>query len=331
MENNNKPRDFFLHIATFVSLYFTAIALITLLFTLIDYHFPNALAGQYNDPYSGPVLFAIASLIILAPLFVFFMRMLQEEMRVNPARATLSVRRWLTYITLFIAGSAVVGELINLVYSFLSGDLLAPSFIKILTLLAIAGAGFGYFFLDLKSFWQTHKAESQYAGLGFVTLVAGSILLGFYVMGSPSVQRDLRLDEERRQNLETIQMQLVSYWQGNTKLPDTIDALNNPLQGFSVPTDPEMGAAYEYKKKDDHSFEVCATFAQPLARNQGGEYYPVMPGLSDASNWQHDAGHSCFVRTIDPTLIKPTQPDFSTLKPVDGQPTILPAKAVKIN
>lgn len=307
MENNNKPRDFFLHIATFASLYFAAIALVTLLFTLVDYHFPDALSGYYSDPYSGPVRFAIASLIILAPLFVFLMRLLQEEVRKNPARTGLSIRKWFTYITLFIAGSAVVGDLITLLYSFLGGALPAAFFLKSLTLLAIAAAGFGYFFLDLKSFWQMHKAESQYAGFGFIVLVSSSIILGFYVMGSPSMQRDLRLDEERRQNLDSIQMQVVSYWQGNTKLPESIDALNNPLQGFTVPQDPLTGTPYEYKKKDDHSFEVCATFAEPLARSQGGEYYPTMTGLTNASNWQHDAGHACFTRTIDTSLIKPSQ------------------------
>ena len=150
-------------------------------------------------------------------------------------------------------------------------------------------------------------------------------------MGSPSLQRELRIDETRRQNLDAIQMQVVSYWQGNTKLPDTLDALSNPLQGFTVPQDPETAAAYEYKKKDEHSFEVCATFAQPLARAQGGEYYPTMPGLTDASNWQHDAGHTCFTRTIDTSLIKPTVPDFSTLKKVEAQPTVLPPKEIKIN
>jgi hypothetical protein len=324
MENNNKPRDFFIHIATFASLYFTAIALITLLFTLVDYQFPDALQGYYSDPYSGPVRFAIASLIILAPLFVFLMRKLQEDIRRSPERNSLGIRKWFTYITLFIAGAAVVGDLITLLYSFLGGSLPSAFFLKALTLLAIAGAGFWYFFLDLKNFWQIHKAESQYAGLGFIVLIAGSILLGFFVMGSPSMQRDLRLDEERRQNLDAVQMQLVSYWQGNTKLPDTLDALNNPLQGFSVPTDPETGAAYEYKKKDEHSFEICTTFAQPLAHTQGGEYYPTMPGLTDASNWQHDAGHTCFARSVDTSLIKPTQP-------ADAQPTLMPVKEVKIN
>src|SRR5690349_7486788 len=102
MENTNKPRDFFLHVSAFVVLYFVAIAATTLLFTLIDYRFPDVLNGYYGDPYSGPVRSAIASLIILSPIFVLLMRMIQREARQTPERAKLAVRKWLTYITLFL-------------------------------------------------------------------------------------------------------------------------------------------------------------------------------------------------------------------------------------
>ena len=150
MENTNKPRDFFLHVSAFALLFFVAIAAITLLFTLIDYRFPDALRGYFGDPYSGPVRFAIASLIILSPIFVVMMRMIQKESRIAPERARMGIRKWLTYITLFIAGATVIGDAIFLLNSFLGGALPTAFALKAITLLVIAGAGFGYFFLDLR-------------------------------------------------------------------------------------------------------------------------------------------------------------------------------------
>lgn len=312
---NNKPRDFFLHISTFTVLYFIAIALVTLIFTLIDYRFPDVLGYYYSDPYSGPVRFSIASLIILSPLFIVLMRRIQNEIRIHPERAALSIRKWLTYITLFLAGFTAVIDLITLLYSFLGGALPTAFLLKALTLLTISGAAFWYFFLDLKNFWQTHKRESEYAAYGFGVLVVSSIVMGFAVMGSPTVQRDIRLDEERRAHLEQIQSQVVNYWQNNETLPETTSQLNNPLFGFVAPTDPETGASYEYKTTGELSFDICATFTRESSVERKGEFYPTL-GLTDGTNWKHDAGRTCFTRTIDTTLIKPMQ---------------LPAKEVIIN
>ncbi|MFM2374112.1 MAG: hypothetical protein RLZZ234_107 [Candidatus Parcubacteria bacterium] len=302
---NNKPRDFFLHVTTFTVLYFIAIALVTLLFTLIDYRFPDMLSGYYSDPYSGPVRFGIAALIILSPLFVYLMKRIQSETRRMPERANLGVRKWLTYITLFIAGFTALGDAITLLYSFLGGALAAPFMLKALTLFAVAGSAFAYFFLDLKGFWLERKEESNYAAIGFVTLILSSVVLGFYVMGSPATQRDLRLDEERRMHLEQIQSQVVTYWQNNEVLPVEIEKLNNPLQYFTLPTDPETGKSYTYATTSATSFELCATFARASSFERSGEYYPVMQGLKNADNWKHEAGNVCFAREIDTDLIKP--------------------------
>jgi hypothetical protein len=259
-------------------------------------------------------------LIILSPLFVYLMKRIQGETRLAPERAKLPVRKWLTYITLFIAGFTALADAITLLYSFLGGALAAPFILKAVTLFTVAGAAFAYFFLDLKGFWQERKVESQYAAIGFVALVVSSIVIGFYVMGSPATQRDLRFDEERRMHLEQIQSQVVTYWQNNQKLPPSLSAFENALDWFVLPLDPETATLYEYTSTASTTFELCATFARASAYEQKGEFYPVMPGLKNASNWKHDAGRSCFTREIDTNLIKP----------FDGA-TILPPKEIIIN
>jgi hypothetical protein len=305
MENTNKPRDFFLHVSAFVVLYFIAVAAAILHFTLIDVRFPDVLLTYYSDPYSGPVRFAIASLIILSPIFVILMRLIQKEARQTPDRAKLGVRKWLTYITLFLAGMTVVIDLITLLNSFLGGALPTAFALKATTILIIAGLGFGYFLLDLRGYWQAHALESRYAAIGFSAAVVFSVVLGFLTLGSPATQRDIRLDATRVSDLALIQSQAVSYWQQNSKLPENSEELANPIYGISIPVDPLTGEAYEYTVKGDTSFEMCATFARESGETMKGEYYLEMSGIKGSNDWEHGVGKTCFTRTIDTDLIKP--------------------------
>lgn len=67
------PKDFFLNAAVMVTFYVSAFSFISLLFQLIDTLFPKDVGG-YVDPYSSGISFALASLIIIFPLYLFFTR-----------------------------------------------------------------------------------------------------------------------------------------------------------------------------------------------------------------------------------------------------------------
>ena len=58
------------------------------------------------------------------------------------------IRKWLTYISLVIAGCTLVGDGISLVYNFLGGDLTTRFVLKSLVVAVIAGAIFTYFISD---------------------------------------------------------------------------------------------------------------------------------------------------------------------------------------
>jgi hypothetical protein len=55
------------------------------------------------------------------------------------------VRRWLTYVTLFLAAGVLVGDLITLVYNVLAGELTLRFVLKVLIVGAIAGAIFWFY------------------------------------------------------------------------------------------------------------------------------------------------------------------------------------------
>lgn len=304
MNEKNTPRDFFLHAGAFITLYFGAIALITLLFSVINYQFPDPLQTYYSDPYSGPMRFAIASLLVLVPLCVYLFYIIQSETRKNPERKALGVRKWLTYITLFVAGVTTAGDVIVLLNSFLGGELPTTFLLKIFTILFIMVSGFVYFFLDIKGYWTTHAEYSRYVGLGVLLAVLASIVGGMMLIGSPMTQRNLRIDNQEVMDLSNISQATLQYWQQTQTLPKDLAEIENDLTGYRVPTAPNGQPAYEYSVISPLSFKICATFLQ--ASDEKNAMYSQADGFfREGPQWSHAAGHTCFTRTIDPALFKP--------------------------
>src|SRR3989344_9530772 len=114
------PKDFFLQLAALVTLYVSASSVITLLFQIINSAFPDALSyNYYGDPYSTGMRLAIASLIIIFPIHILLMWLIGRDLNASPEKRELSIRKWLTFFTLFVAGLAIMLDLVVLVHTFL--------------------------------------------------------------------------------------------------------------------------------------------------------------------------------------------------------------------
>lgn len=313
METTTTPRttakDFFLWVGAMVALYWSAVSFIFLLFNYIDYSFPNPLSVM-SDPYSGGLPFEMASLFVLVPLFIALMHYIRRDIRSDAAHKKIWVRNWGIILTLFIAGLTIAGDIIALLTAFFSGDELTITFLlKVLVVLVIAALGFAYFTLDLRGYWDTnHKTERSF-GFGLAAVVLIAIISGFFIVGTPAHARLMRLDNQRVSDLQSIQWQLVNYWQAKQKLPATLEGLSDPLAGYPIPTDPETNEPYEYAAKGNASFELCATFALENENPSTGIAYDVArpaKGSLTADSWAHANGRVCFDRTIDPELYPPT-------------------------
>jgi hypothetical protein len=300
------PKDFFLWLGAMVALYVSVGSFITLVFQYINVLFPDALMRGY-DPYSSSIRFAIASLIIIFPVYLWITRILGSDLRKNPSKREYGFRKWLIYITLFVAGVSIVADLVTLVNFFLNGDITARFILKVLTVLVVAGVVFFYYLADLRGRWEKEEGTAKNIGIGAGLIVLVSVIAGFFIIGSPMTARDIRFDQQRVSDLQSIQWQLVQYWQSKTTLPDDITQLNDSIQGFVVPVDPETSAAYEYQKTASTTFALCATFAQSSTAPADTVSKEVQPiaynGTPD--NWDHGSGRQCFTRTIDPDRYPP--------------------------
>lgn len=303
------PKDFFLWLGAMAALYVSATSLILLVHKYIEVWFPDVTQDYYGDPYSGTIRFSIASLIVLFPLFVWLMRLVHTEIRRNPEKKELWVRRWMVYITLFIAGATIAGDLIAVIYTFLEGELTTRFLLKALTILVVLGGGFWYYLQELKGVWETKEGLSKTIGalVGAVVLVA--VVSGFFIIGSPMDARLVKLDQQKVNDLQNIQWQLVSYWQQKESLPTELSELQDSISGFVVPVDAETGTPYSYVKTGDTSFELCATFNKESTENDS--LYPKVPSMIGGGvdlnvlPWTHGVGEVCFDRTIDPERYPP--------------------------
>ncbi|MEK7192057.1 MAG: hypothetical protein AAB646_00885 [Patescibacteria group bacterium] len=155
----------------------------------------------------------------------------------------------------------------------------------------------------------------KYFVYAIIVIVATAVLAGFFIVGSPKEARLRRFDEQRVQNLQFLQSEIINYWVNKSKLPAALSNLEDNIRGVRIPTDPESGAAYEYKINNNLSFALCANFARPNIGLETGTPKPARFEPYYASEvWDHGAGLVCFERTIDPEIYKP-------IKPIPKQPS----------
>lgn len=302
------PKDFFLHLLAIIALYMSAGSIITLLFQYINVLLPDPLVYDSYAAIAGAIRYAMATLIIIFPVYIFISKMLNSEYAVMPEKREYKFRKWLVYFTLFIAGVAIITDLVVLIFNFLGGDLSGRFALKILVVLLVAGIIFGYYQKDLKNAISPKQLKALAWGVSsFIFL---SIVVGFFTAGSPMKARLYSFDERKTSDLSAIQYQILNYWQRKETLPATLGDLTDSISGFRAPQDPQTKDSYEYILKDKMNFELCANFNLPSNVGIIGERMtpPAAGGIYN-ENWNHEGGRYCFERTIDPALypkLKPT-------------------------
>lgn len=144
-------REAFAYLVMFATLYFGAWNLGSLLFDLVDRTWPDpAMTGYAFRASDSSIRWSMAALIIAFPVFAGVARRVARDVARHPIKRLSPVRRWLTYLTLFIAATALIGDTTTLVYNLLGGELTLRFVLKVLVVAFIAGGVFGYYLWDLR-------------------------------------------------------------------------------------------------------------------------------------------------------------------------------------
>lgn len=324
MENNTDkkmhPQFFFISLGVLVSLITVMVSFLQMLFAILEKKFPDALNAVYTYGYNGydteGIRTSLAVLIIVFPTLMVLSYIWTRLQNTKLGTIDLYIRKWMIYLILFIASIVILVDLITLVRYFVAGEITIRFIYKVLVTLGSATLVGGYYIHELQEIFKYRKV---YVGIATLSVIC-AIVFSFFVIGSPKEQRMWRMDERRIQDMQTIQWQVVNFWQQKKILPKTLGEMVNPLSGVTIPLDPEFqkGLVYEYTSKGPLSFEVCATFSLPriegLIENQnmytGGKDIAISRPVGFGNDsWAHEGGSACFARTIDTDIFPPIPQD----------------------
>jgi hypothetical protein len=144
-------REAFLYLVLFSTLYLSAYYLGDLLFDIINTALPDPADHPGSALYRRTSMrWAVASLVVAFPVFFYMSVLVGREIAADPNKRGSRVRRWLTYVTLFIASSVLIGDVVTLIYNLLGGELTLRFLLKVLVVAFIAGSVFWYYLTDIR-------------------------------------------------------------------------------------------------------------------------------------------------------------------------------------
>ena len=328
-ENQHKmtPKFFFLSLGVLITLITSVTSFLNLVFQTLDNKFPDALNATYQYGYNTysyeGIRTSIATLIIFFPVFLLVSYFWKKPIKAGLSVIDEIIRKWVIYLVLFLSSIVVMVDLVTLVRYFVSGEITTRFILKVAITLVVALIVGVYYIWQLQGWKKILNIKiSVLVPVVSSVLVILAIVWSFMVIGTPSEQRAYRFDQQRVSDLQNIQWQVITFWQQKETLPKSLNELKNPITDYRLPVDPEFnkGNVYEYKTTGDLSFELCATFSLPIPEgfvdNGGGRdimpyigndmsssSYPYPGGAGES--WIHQAGRTCFERTIDKDLYPP--------------------------
>lgn len=142
------PRNVFVHLLHLVTLYVSAVGAAVLIWGLADHWFEDP--TQRLRTHSG-IRTGISMLIVAFPVFLYLSAYIGRMVKAGdmPPRSTL--RRVMTYITLFVIAVTAIVDLITILYNFLGGDLTARFAVKAFGILAITALVYLYYRGELRA------------------------------------------------------------------------------------------------------------------------------------------------------------------------------------
>ena len=143
-------REAFLYLVMFATLYTSALALGGMLFAFIERAFPDVARPATDESFRSAVRWSLANLLVAFPVFAALAVSTERAIARDPARRASCIRKWLTYLTLFLGAAILIGDVIALLNALLKGELPTRFVLKVLVVGAIAGTAFGYYLGQLR-------------------------------------------------------------------------------------------------------------------------------------------------------------------------------------
>lgn len=308
-ENSQPAWHFFLYLTAFMSLGFLAGGIGSILFQIINATVPNPFEPEsiYTKmSIQGVMKYGIASVLIAGPLYFALVHFINSLLRRGAIPTNSSVRKWLTYIVLFVAAAVILGDLVAFVWSALDGDLPLRFMLKVLSIFAIAGSIFGFSFWDMRRNIADENTTrlSALFGRGAVGATLIVLISGFFFIQSPAESRDRKIDTQTEANLSQAESAISDYYHKNQMLPKSLNDIVISSGRITYPYFDAIPKNVSYQSTSSTTFSLCGDFLRESLSLSQGET-PAFRDITDS--WNHAAGHVCFDREIslEPTTQTP--------------------------
>ena len=144
-------RDVFVYALLFTALCFTAVFLINLIHAGLNILLPDSVDNKYlSRRATRSIRWAIAVLSVSAPVYVWLTIKTSRRVAKDAAQRRSLVRKWLTYLTLFIAALTFFGDASYVIYNFLNGEITLRFMLKAVTVAGVSAAIFTYYLRDVE-------------------------------------------------------------------------------------------------------------------------------------------------------------------------------------
>lgn len=280
----NGAQNAFFYLTSFFALGFIAFGAGNILFSLVHFYFPESFSYSAGDVSQSAIKFGIASLLIASPVYFFTTKAISHSLLEKKLSYESGVRRWLTYLVLFITIATVLGDLVATLYSFLGGELTIRFLLKSLIILLIAGGIFGFYFWDIRTHDEHIRKSSEKLFTGiFWGIVAVPFFWSFVILENPQITRIKRIDEDTVSVLTSCQWNIDRYAENEKELPKSLDDLSSPQYDLKFSEIKEKDISY--RPLSEREYELCASFQRDNREDATLMFDP---------SWKHPAGNFCF-------------------------------------
>lgn len=291
-------REAFLHLVLFAALYTSVFSTGIILFWFIERFLPDAATYATRDSLE-PLRWAVAAVTTAFPIYLWTSSLATRWLAEEPEKRASGVRRWLTYLTLFVAAQVLIGNFVGVLWSLLAGEMTSRSLLKAAVVFATAGIVFGHYLGGLRRDEAESDSVPRQPGLLGRIGAAGvvvALVAAFFMLGTPQTARIRKLDDKRVTDLGQLQMAIESKFHRTHRLPASLFELEGrgTSHQVEIPNDPVTHAPYEYVRVDSLHYQLGATFETADTLDAQGE--------SVARRWRHTSGRQMFDRSMEVSL-----------------------------
>lgn len=297
---SNAAKFVFLYLLHLVSLGFMTVNFGIVCFQIINKNIVDAVTG-YSGAYSDGILkFAISALLVSTPIFYGISWLIQKSLLKGELKKDSAVRRWLTYLILFVSFLIFIGWLIALVNNFLNGEVTMKFILKTLSVLLIAATVFGFYLYDIRR-QAVENVKDKVLKIFFIATLAIVVIVfiaSFFVVETPAVARNRKLDNQVINNFYAIDSCVDQYYREKKILPADFASMQADCKYITedVLKDSQTGKEFTYGIIGTSTYEICANFrTSDLDKDEETRMLPINAGMN--SSW-HDSGYQCLRRYV---------------------------------